>query len=110
MRWQVAKIPQSMFKMSELTLGVEEAPPLQVVWEGAAASVEVPARGARGSLGTAGRRVTSILIELLLCHHLNHVLDVWSKDIGSQWVGGNVSYLIHNILKDIKVHGLDESI
>jgi hypothetical protein len=41
--------------MQELALGTEEAPPLQVVREGAATAVEQPAQGALGSMGTAGR-------------------------------------------------------
>jgi hypothetical protein len=51
----VEKIPCSIFKMPELALGVEEAPPLRLVWEGAAAGVEELARVALGSMGTAGR-------------------------------------------------------
>jgi hypothetical protein len=51
----VAKISWNIFKMPELTLGVEEAPPPLVVWEGAAAGVEEPTLGALGSLGTMGR-------------------------------------------------------
>jgi hypothetical protein len=44
-----------MFKIPELALGAEEAPPLRVVREGATATVEEPARGALGSLGTTER-------------------------------------------------------
>jgi hypothetical protein len=43
--------------MLELGARAEEAPPLQVVWEGAAArAAKEPAREALGSLGTIGRR------------------------------------------------------
>jgi hypothetical protein len=58
----------------------------------------------------AKRVMTHILIELLLRHRLNHELNVWCKAIGSKRVGGYVSYLIHNVLKDVKVHRLHESI
>jgi hypothetical protein len=54
--------------------------------------------------------MTHILIWLLLPHSLNHVLNVWSKTTRSEWVGGYVPYLIHNILKHIKAHWLHESI
>jgi hypothetical protein len=76
------KIPQNIFRMLELRIGVEEAPSLWVVREGAAARVEEPARGALGSLGIAGRSgscATYILIELLPGHHLNHVRNIGSK-------------------------------
>jgi hypothetical protein len=52
----------------------------------------------------AKRVMTHILVELLLCHRLNHERNVWSKGIGSERVGGYAVYLIHNILEDIKVH------
>jgi hypothetical protein len=51
-----------------------------------------------------------ILVELLMCHILNHELNVWSKATGSERVGGSISYLIHNVLEDIEVHQLRESI
>jgi hypothetical protein len=51
-----------------------------------------------------------IIVELLLCHRLNHKLHVWSKGTRSERVGGYVSYLIHNVLEDIKAHWLHESI
>jgi hypothetical protein len=51
-----------------------------------------------------------ILVELLLRHSLNHVLNVWSKTTRSEWVGGYASYLIHNILKDVEAYGLHECI
>jgi hypothetical protein len=54
--------------------------------------------------------MTHILVELPLRHRLNHKLNVWSKAVRSERVGGNVSYLIHNVLEDIKVHWLHESI
>jgi hypothetical protein len=56
------------------------------------------------------KRVTHILIELLLYHRLNHKLNVWSKVTGSERVGGYVPYLIHNVLEDIKAHRLHDSI
>jgi hypothetical protein len=63
-------------------------------------------------LGHCGARwvMMHILVELLLHHSLNHVLNVWSKATVSEWVGGYVPYLIHNILEDIEVHQLHESI
>jgi hypothetical protein len=51
-----------------------------------------------------------ILVELFLHHILNPVLNVWSKTTRSEWVGGYVPYLIHNILKHIEAHWLHESI
>jgi hypothetical protein len=54
--------------------------------------------------------MTHILVELLLRHKLNHKLNVWSKVIGSERVGGYVSYLVHNVLEDIKAHQPHESI
>jgi hypothetical protein len=54
--------------------------------------------------------MTHILVELLLRHRLNHKLNVWSKATGSERVGGYVSYLIHNVLEDVKTHRLHESI
>jgi hypothetical protein len=56
------------------------------------------------------RVMTHILVEVLLCHRLNHKLNVWNKVTGSERVGGFVLYLIHNVLKDIKAHRLHESI
>jgi hypothetical protein len=56
------------------------------------------------------RVMTHILVVLLLCHRLNHKLNVWSKATGSERVGGYVPYLIHNVLEDVKVHRLHESI
>jgi hypothetical protein len=58
----------------------------------------------------ARRVMAHILVELLLRHRVNHELNVWSKAIGSEWVGGYVPYLIHNVLKDIKAHRFHESI
>jgi hypothetical protein len=58
----------------------------------------------------AKRVMTHILVELLLCHRLNHKLNVWSKATGSERVGGYVPYLIHNILEDVEAHQLHESI
>jgi hypothetical protein len=54
--------------------------------------------------------MTHILVELLLHHRLNHELNVWSKVIGSERVGGYVLYLIDNVLEDVEVHRLHESI
>jgi hypothetical protein len=51
-----------------------------------------------------------ILVELLLRHRLNHKLNVWSKATRSERDGGYVPYLVHNVLEDIKVHRLHESI
>jgi hypothetical protein len=51
-----------------------------------------------------------ILVEFLLGHYLNHVLNIQCKSIRSQWVGGDVPNLIHNILKNIKAHWLHVSI
>jgi hypothetical protein len=58
----------------------------------------------------AKRVMTHILVELLLCHKLNHELNVWSKATGSERVGGYVPYLIHNVLEDVKAHRLHKSI
>jgi hypothetical protein len=58
----------------------------------------------------AKRVMMHILVELLMCHRLNHKLNVWSKDTGSERIGGYDPYLIHNILEDVKVHRLHESI
>jgi hypothetical protein len=58
----------------------------------------------------AKRVMTHILVALMLCHRLNHKLNVWSKATGSERVGGYVPYLIHNVLEDIKAHRLHESI
>jgi hypothetical protein len=56
------------------------------------------------------RVMTHILAEFFLSHSLNHVLNVWSKITRSERVGDDVSYLMHNILEDIKAHQLHESI
>jgi hypothetical protein len=56
------------------------------------------------------RVMTHILVELLMCHILNHELDIWSKATEYERVGGYVLYLINNVLKDIKTHRLHESI
>jgi hypothetical protein len=51
-----------------------------------------------------------ILVELLMCHCLNHELNVWNKSTRSSMVCGSVSYLIHNVLKNIKPCGLHDRI
>jgi hypothetical protein len=56
------------------------------------------------------RVMTHILVELLMRQRLNHKLNVWSKGTGSERVDGYVSYLIRNVLEDIKAHWLHESI
>jgi hypothetical protein len=63
-------------------------------------------------LGSSGvkRLMCDILVELLMCHHLNHALNIGSKSTRSLRVGGNVSYLIHYVLKHIKPLMLHESI
>jgi hypothetical protein len=59
----VAKIPQSIFKMSELGAGMEGAAPLLVVREGAAKEL---AREALGSVGTTGsERVGGYVLYLI---------------------------------------------
>jgi hypothetical protein len=58
----------------------------------------------------AKRVMMHILVKLLLCHILNHELNVWSKATRSERVGGYVSYLIYNVLIDIEAHRLHESI
>jgi hypothetical protein len=60
--------------------------------------------------GGTKRRMLDIVVELLMCHHLNHILNVWTKSTRSSRVGGDVPNLINNILKNIKVHELHESI
>jgi hypothetical protein len=57
----------------------------------------------------AKRVMTYILVQLLMCHRLNHKLNVWSKATGSERVGGYVPYLVYNVLEGIKVHQLHES-
>jgi hypothetical protein len=47
-----------------------------------------------------------ILVELIPGHHLNHVLNIGSKSTWSQWLGGDVLNLIHNVLKNIEAHWL----
>jgi hypothetical protein len=83
---------------------------------------KIPRSGSRSSRRTstrspwilghcrAKRLMTHILVELLMCHRLNHKLNVWSKATGSERVGGYVPYLIHNVLEDIKAHRFHESI
>jgi hypothetical protein len=44
----------NIFIIAVLELEMEEAPPLQVVREGATTEAKEPAQGALGSLGTAG--------------------------------------------------------
>jgi hypothetical protein len=56
------------------------------------------------------RVMTHIPVELCMRHRLNHKLNVWSKATGSERVVGYVSYLVHNVLKYIKMHRLHESI
>jgi hypothetical protein len=51
-----------------------------------------------------------ILIELLMCHHLNHVLNIGCKSTQYERVGGNVLNLIHDVLKHIKSLMLNELI
>jgi hypothetical protein len=59
--------------------------------------------------GETKRCMLDVLVELLMCHHLNHILNVWTKSTRSHRVGGDVPNLINNILKNIKAHGLHES-
>jgi hypothetical protein len=56
------------------------------------------------------RVMMHILVELLLYHRLNHKLNVWSKAIGSERVGGYIPYLVHNVPEYIKAHRLHKSI
>jgi hypothetical protein len=60
--------------------------------------------------GRMKRRMLDILVQLLMCHHIIHILNVWTKSTRSCRIGGDVPNLINNILKDIKAHGLHESI
>jgi hypothetical protein len=60
--------------------------------------------------GVMRRHMLDILVELLMCHHLNHILNVRIKSTRSHRVGGNVPNLINNILKNIKAYGFHESI
>jgi hypothetical protein len=52
----------------------------------------------------------SILVELLMCHHLNHALNIGSKSTRSLRIGGNVPYLIHYVVEYIKLLMLHERI
>jgi hypothetical protein len=65
-----------------------------------------------GILGYCGakRVMPHILLELLMCHHLNHVLNIGCKSTQSELVGGNVPNLIYNVLKHIKPLMLHECI
>jgi hypothetical protein len=63
-------------------------------------------------LGNNGAKwlMCDILVKSLMCHHLSHALNVGSKSTRSLRVGGNVSYLIHDVLKYIKLLMLHERI
>jgi hypothetical protein len=58
----------------------------------------------------AKRLMCDILVELLMGHHLNHILNVGSKSTRSLRVGGYVPNLIHDVLKHIKLLMLHERI
>jgi hypothetical protein len=49
-------------------------------------------------------------VKFLMCHHLNHALNIGSKSTRSLRVYGNVPYLIHDVVKHIKPLMLHESI
>jgi hypothetical protein len=48
------------------------------------------------------RLMCNILVELLMCYHLNRALNIGSKFIRSLRVGGYVPYLIHYVVEHIK--------
>jgi hypothetical protein len=50
----------------------------------------------------AKRLMCDIRVELLMGHHLNHILNVESKFTRPLRVGGYVRKLIHNVLKHMK--------
>jgi hypothetical protein len=56
------------------------------------------------------RLMFNIIVELLMCHHLDHVLNIRSKSARSLRVGGNAPYLIHYVIKHIKLLMLHEII
>jgi hypothetical protein len=58
----------------------------------------------------AKRLMCNILAKFLICHNLNHVLNVGSKSTRSLRVDGNVLYLIHDVVKHIKPLMLHEHI
>jgi hypothetical protein len=63
-------------------------------------------------LGNCGAEwlMCNIIIEPLMCYHLDHAHDVRSKFIRSLRVDDNVPYFIHNVVKHIKPLILHESI
>jgi hypothetical protein len=56
------------------------------------------------------RLICSILVELLMDHHLNHALNIRSKSARSLRVGGIVPYLIHYVVEHIKPLMLHEQL
>jgi hypothetical protein len=50
----------------------------------------------------AKRVMSNILVEPLMSHYLNHVLNIGSKSTRSSRVGGDVPNLIHDVLKHIE--------
>jgi hypothetical protein len=54
--------------------------------------------------------MSNILIKSLMSHHLNHALNVGCKSTRSLRVYSNVPYLIHDVVKHIKLLMLHECI
>jgi hypothetical protein len=109
-RRHIAKIPHNIFKKPELELEEEEAPPPWVVRVGATSKGEEWRW--KGGLGTVGRKrlMCHILIEPLMCHHLDHAHNLRSESTRSLRVDSNVPYLINDVVEGIKVLILHDSI
>jgi hypothetical protein len=54
------------------------------------------------------RPMCNILIKSLMCHNLNHALNVWSKYTRPQRVDGDVSNHIDYVVERIKLIVLHE--
>jgi hypothetical protein len=102
----MAKIPQNIFEMPELALEVEGGAGRSHNWSRRAFMMSPWIL----EHCVAKRVMPHILVEFLICHHLNHVLNIGSKSTRSERVGGVVQNLINDVLKHIKSHMLHESI
>jgi hypothetical protein len=98
----MAKIPENIFRIPELVLEEEEPPPLWVVRLGATSGGREVRSGSCANC-RAKWLMCNFYIELLMCHHLNHSLNILSKSTRSLRVDGNVPYLIHDVVKHIKL-------
>jgi hypothetical protein len=63
-------------------------------------------------LGDCGVKqlMCNILVKFLMCHHLNHALNVGSKSTRLLRVYDNVLYIVHHVVKHIKLLMLHENI